>query len=251
MKSNQLLVLFILLVVYALAAFLSYAFFIDQLAAVTGAPLPDLGVSNAVLGLANAGIILVGYGAVGLAGRWFARKLDWPGIYRESGSWREWFLVPLLLGAGCGLALVLGDLIFAPINDLGSFPHPAFPASLLASISAGIGEEIVFRGFVLGLWAWLLTWALKRFNGQEAAFWIANLVAALAFGAGHLPGLMYLLNLSSPGALPPVLLAEILLLNGLVGIAAGLQYRRSGLVAAAGVHFWTDIVWHVLWGVIN
>jgi hypothetical protein len=25
------------------------------------------------------------------------------------------------------------------------------------------------------------------------------------------------------------------------------RYMRDGLVAAMGVHFWTDIIWHVIW----
>jgi len=26
---------------------------------------------------------------------------------------------------------------------------------------------------------------------------------------------------------------------------------KDGLVAASGVHFWTDMVWHVLWGLFG
>ena len=29
--------------------------------------------------------------------------------------------------------------------------------------------------------------------------------------------------------------------------AAGERYMKDGLVAAAGVHFWADIIWHVVW----
>jgi hypothetical protein len=43
---------------------------------------------------------------------------------------------------------------------------------------------------------------------------------------------------------------EIFLLNGIVGVAAGEQCRKSGLIAAVGAHFWTDIFWHVLWGLL-
>jgi hypothetical protein len=120
MNRKQLLVFLVLLVIYALCAFLTYALFGDQLATAVGVPMPDLGVSNAVLGLANAGIILVLYGILGLVGYWFARKLDLPGIFSEDGNWRRWALIPLGLGALCGLVLIGGDLIFAPTNDFGS-----------------------------------------------------------------------------------------------------------------------------------
>lgn len=248
MHRKQLTVFFILLGVYALSAFLTYAFFIDQLAATAGIPMPDMGVSDSILGLANAGIVLVLYGILGLVGYWFARKLDLPGIFSEDGNWRRWILIPLMLGLICGVVLVIGDILFAAINDFGRFPHPTFPVSILASLSAGIGEEIAFRGFVFGLWGLILNWLLKRLNGRTVALWTANVIAALAFGAGHLGTVMVLTGATSLAELSPILLVEIFLLNGVVGIIAGERYMKDGLVAAAGVHFWTDVVFHVLWG---
>ena len=247
-NRKQLTVFFGLLIVYALSAFLFYVFFIDQITAMASVPMPDMGVSNAVLGLANAGIVIVVYGLLGLVGYWFARKLELPGIFSEDGNWRRWFIIPLLLGLVCGVLIVIGDLLFAPINGFGRFPHPAFPSSILASISAGIGEEIMFRGFVFGLWGLLLNWLLKRFTGRTTALWIANVIAALAFGAGHLGTVLVLTGASSPAELNPVLLGEVFLLNGLIGLIAGERYMKDGLVAAAGVHFWTDVVFHVLYG---
>jgi hypothetical protein len=235
MNRKQLTILLILLVVDALSAFLTYTFFVDQLAAVAGVPMPDLGVPDSVLGLASAGIVLVVYGLLGLAGYWFARKLGLPGIYREKGSWRGWFFIPLGLGLVSGVLLVLGDVLFAPINGFGRLAHPGFPVSILASISAGIGEEIAFRVFLFGLWGLILTWAFKRFNGRTAALWIANLIAALAFGAGHLGTIMALTGATSLSSLSPILLAEIFLLNGVIGLVAGERYMKDGLVAAAGV----------------
>jgi len=250
MHRKQLTVFFVLLTVYVLAIFVTYTFFIDELAASMGVPMPDTGMPDSVLGLVNAGIFLVLYGILGLLGYWFARKLDLPGIFSEAGNWRRWFIIPLLLGLVGGVLLVVGDLLFTPINGVGRFPHPPFPVSILASLSAGIGEEIVFRGFVFGLWGLLLNWLLKRFNGRIAALWIANLIAALAFGAGHLGTVLVLTGASSLADLSPVLLIEVFLLNGIIGLVAGERYMKDGLVAAAGVHFWTDIVFHVIWGLL-
>lgn len=250
MNRKQLAMLLVMIAIYALSAFLTYAFFIEQMAAMAGVPMPDMGVSNAVLGLVNAGIYFVAYGILGLAGYWFTRKLALPGIFSEDGNPRRWFLIPFLLGLVCGVLLVLGDLLFAPINGFGRFPHPPFPSSILASITAGIGEEIIFRGFVFGLWGLLLNWLFKRFNGRTAALWIANVIAALAFGAGHLGTAFMLTGVSSIAELGPVLLTEIFLLNGFVALVAGERYMKDGLIAAAGVHFWTDIVFHVIWGLV-
>jgi membrane protease YdiL (CAAX protease family) len=248
MYRKQLTVFLIMLVVYAFCAFATYAFFTDDLAAMSGVPMPDMGVSNAVLGLANVGIVLVVYGIVGLIGFWFACKLGFPGIYSEDGNWYRWFVIPLVLGLVCGGFVVIGDLIFAPINGFGRFPHPQFPLSIIASLSAGIGEEILFRGFVFGLWGFLLNWLLKRFNGRTVALWIANFIAALAFGAGHLGTILVLTGASSLAELSPVLLAEVFILNGIVGLVAGERYMKDGLVAASGVHFWADAVFHVIYG---
>jgi membrane protease YdiL (CAAX protease family) len=144
----------------------------------------------------------------------------------------------------------IGDLLFAPINGLGRFVHPPFPVSILASMTAGIGEEIMFRGFVFGLWGLILNWLLKRFNGRTVALWIANIIAALAFGAGHLPTLFFLAGASSFAELNPVLLAEVFILNGAIGLVMGKRYMKDGLVAAAGVHCWADVVFHVIWGFV-
>lgn len=249
-SRKQLTVFAVLLVVYALCALFTYTFFTEQLTATTGIPMPDMGISNAVLGLANAGIVLVVYGLAGLAGYWFARKLELPGIYSEDGNWRRWVLTPFLVGLACGIFVVILDLVFAPINGYGRIVHPEFPLSILASLSAGIGEEILFRGFVFGFWAFLLHWLLKRFHGRTAALWIANVIAALAFAASHLGTMLVLTGAFSLTELSPNLIVEIFILNGVIGLIAGERYMKDGLVAAAGVHFWTDVVFHVLWGLL-
>ena len=250
MNRKQFTIFLTLLVVYAFCIFATYASFADQIAVSAGAPMPELPASPVVMGLASAGIYIVIYGLLGWAGFWFAKKLELPGIFSEGGNWRRWFFIPLLLGLACGVALTVGDLIFAPINGFGRFVHPPFPMSILASITAGIGEEIMFRGFVFGLWGFILNWLFKGFKGRTTALWIANIIAALAFGAGHLPAIYYLTGASSPAEMNPVLLAEIFILNGVIGLIAGERYMKDGLVAAAGVHFWTDVVFHVIWGFI-
>lgn len=248
MNRKQLRVFVTLLVVYAFCAFATYAFFTDEIAATAGIPMPDQGAPAWVLGLANAGIVFIAYGLLGWAGYWFARKLGLPGIFSEDGNWQRWLVTPALFGLISGVLVVIIDLVFAPINGFGPLVHPAFPLSILAALSAGIGEEILFRMFVFGLWGLLLNWLLRRFHQRNLALWIANVLAALAFGAGHLGTVLFLTGASSPAGLNPALLAEIFLLNGIIGVAAGQRYIKDGLVAAAGVHFWTDVVFHVIWG---
>jgi membrane protease YdiL (CAAX protease family) len=249
MHRKQFTVFFILLVIYALCAFLSYTFFIDQLTASVSTPIPKSNIPPVILGLANAGIVVVLYSLFGLGGYWFASKLGLPGIFSEDGNWQRWFFIPLLLGLVCGGLLVASDVLFAPINGFGRLPHPGFPVSILASLGqGGIGEEILFRGFVFGLWALLLNWLFKRFHGRTAALWIANVIAALMFGATHFASVLILTGASSLADLSPALIVEVFLINGIIGIVAGQRYMKDGLVAASGVHFWADMVWHVTWG---
>jgi len=241
------------MLVYALLALVTYMFVpLEQLVPPTQTvPASALSIPRWQLGLVSAGMILVVYGLLGFAGYWFACKLELPTIYRERAGWRAWFLWPMLLGFGLGIILVIVDHLCAIASSSKGFPHPAFPLSVISSATAGIGEEILFRAFVMGLWAFLVNLLLRRRKCMRAALWIGNIIAALAFSAGHLPGAMILLGVTSPAEIPVLMLVEGLILNSLVGLVAGERYMRDGLVAAMGVHFWTDIVWHVVWPLLG
>ncbi|MDP7112227.1 MAG: hypothetical protein QGH45_09695 [Myxococcota bacterium] len=57
-------------------------------------------------------------------------------------------------------------------------------------------------------------------------------------------------EVDSIAELPPVLLVEIFVLNGILSLFAAWGLRRSGLLAAVGMHFWCDVVMHVVWGAL-
>ncbi len=99
---------------------------------------------------------------LGLIGYWFAHKLGMPKVFREGAGWRDWFAWPMLFGLGLGAILVIVDRFFSGALSWSGFPHPQFPLSLTASAAAGIGEEILFRSFVMGLWAFLINLILRR-----------------------------------------------------------------------------------------
>jgi membrane protease YdiL (CAAX protease family) len=246
MKRNQILILLAMLILYAVCAFFSYMMMANQ----ANTANQFTGMSAAWIGLINAAIVLVAYGLIALGGYWLSGKINLPGIFSPEGGWKRWVVIPMFIGLGGGLFLVVGDLLFAQINGVGKFPHPAFPLSILSAITAGIGEEILFRGFVLVLFTFIFNWIFKRLEKPLAPFWIANILAALIFAAGHLPTAMYLTGATSITQLNPIMLLEIFVLNGAIGVLAGERYKEDGLVAAAGVHFWADMVFHVLWGLV-
>ena len=55
-------------------------------------------------------------------------------------------------------------------------------------------------------------------------------------------------NLGTMGQIPGTLLAGIVLLNGLLSLFAAFWPRKAGFLAVVGIHFWTDILWHVIYG---
>jgi membrane protease YdiL (CAAX protease family) len=246
---KQLIALGMFLAVYALLVALTYLLTpLDQLVPL-GQSMPESLITTPRWQLAalNAAIVLAAYGLLGMAAVWFSIRLQLPAIYRAGAGWQSLLVRPMLFGLALGVALVIGDRLFALLGSTRGFPHPAFPLSVLASGAAGIGEEIMFRGFVMGAWAWIFDFVLRRWNGRQAALWISNGLAALAFSALHLPTAMILLNVTSPAAIPAPFLAELFVLNGLMGLVAGELRMRDGLVVAMGLHFWADVVWHVVW----
>jgi hypothetical protein len=207
------------------------------------------------LALANGAIILVVYGASGTLGIRLARGLGLPAVYRPGAGWARWLGLPLMIGLACGAFLVAVDLAAQRFGDFAGVPHPPFPASVVASFTAGVGEEIMFRLFVMCLWLAMLRWVFARLlpgrDTRPAAFWLANAVAALAFTFAHLGTAMAITGAAGPADLPPVLLVELVAINGSLGLVAGAAFARDGLVAAAGVHFWADVVWHVIFGALG
>ncbi len=257
-RRRQLLTLAGMVGLYALAAF---CYVLMPGGALDPSSLQSLGIGSqgpnvapTVLALANAGIVLAAYNLLGLLGYWLSSKAALPGIFRPGAGWRRWVVRPLAIGAGAGVALVACDLAAQRLTGYPGFAHPVFPASIAASLAAGIGEEVLTRLVVLSLWAAILTWLLgKLFPGRPTrriALRTANVIAALVFAASHFPGLMMLAGVTSPAALPPAMLVEVIFLNAFLGILAGEALIADGLVAASGIHFWADIVWHVIYGLV-
>jgi hypothetical protein len=249
---RQLWLLALLIVTYLLAA-VGYVYLAPQFAA-TGAGIPGTSLTRGQLALANGAIILVLYSAVALAGWWLAARVQIPAIAAPTLTLGRWLRGPLLTGALAGVIMVVFEQVMQRWFAAPSIPHPEFPSSLLASYSAAVGEEVIFRLFLLSLWALLWTQALKHFSPSARtrvyALAIANGIAAVSFALAHLGSAMVLFGVTSPAELAGVTLVELLVLNAIIGLVAGQSFIRHGLVAAAGVHLGADLIWHVVYGLL-
>jgi membrane protease YdiL (CAAX protease family) len=174
-----------------------------------------------------------------------------------------WGQLPRIAGLAAGIGVVgaaviamLDQFVFNPylleaaesagvdLANAGALtPSPLH--GFFLSFYGGITEEVLLR---LGVFS-MLAWLISRIPGARAedgrptlaTFWIAGALAALLFGAGHLPTAI---ALGIAGT--PLLVARIILLNSLLGIAFAWLYWTRGLEAAIISHFAADIILHVL-----
>ncbi len=219
----------------------------DFLGATANQQLP---ASKPVIAVVSALTMLLLYGGLGYLGLRLGQKLHFPNLWDEDSSWNERLFRPGIVGVLVGLFFIIVDTVFSHFQPLGPLQHPPFPTSLIASLSAGIGEEIIFRLFFISFWVWLISSVIMKGGAQNVIFWIVAIFSAIIFALGHLPSVVMMYHLQSMSSIPIMLLFEIFLLNGVVSIAAAHYFQQVGFLGAVSVHFWCDIVWHVIWGVI-
>lgn len=120
--------------------------------------------------------------------------------------------------------------------------QPAAWKGFLASFYGGIAEEIQLRLFVMSLFMWIGSFISRTSDGKptSAIFWIANILAAVLFGLGHLPMTGLLVPIT------PLIVMRAVVLNSLVGVVCGWLFWKRGLESAMIAHFSADLVLHVL-----
>lgn len=165
--------------------------------------------------------------------------------------------ISIVLGLIAGAVIILLDVyVFQPmlLKEFGEQINNATQSSIkppvwqgfLASFYGGITEEILLRFFFMSLLAWLGSFIIKPVDGKTnvTVLWIANILAAIMFGVGHLPTAAAIFPVMST-----LVVIRIILLNSLGGIIFGWLYQTRGLESAMIAHFSTDIVLHVLFAV--
>ena len=112
-----------------------------------------------------------------------------------------------------------------------------------AILYGGVIEEIMMRLFFMTLVVFVLwkLFAKKEEKPTTAILIVANVIAALVFGIGHLPATLDVLGSS------PMILARCILMNGAFGLLFGYLYRKYGLryamLAHAGCHIISKLIW--------
>jgi membrane protease YdiL (CAAX protease family) len=175
---------------------------------------------------------------VGLGAPWL-RAL----VFRRPRSAQAWWQAAAC-GALAACVVLAMDPLFAPYMPKMLSTPPAAGAQVhalagfFASFYGGIAEEVQLRLFLVTL----LAWGMCLFNGGRSLRWhlvLAVVLAAIAFGAGHLPAAAKVWPLDA------IVVARTVLLNAIAGLVFGWFYVRHGLESAMLAHFCADLVLHV------
>lgn len=171
--------------------------------------------------------------------RWFYRRPAESGLKNEA-------LTPFLAGVAlAALLLIIFYTFFLPrIPEWPMGVEAAIPIwkRLLACLYGGINEEIVARLFALSLILWLLRKIARQQSPQASPviFWIANVIIAGLFAAGHIPAAKVFLPIT------PLVLTALVTLNGVSSLLFGYLCWKRGLEAAMLAHLSTDFMLHVV-----
>ena len=141
-----------------------------------------------------------------------------------------------------GIDYLFSIFIKAETTAQSAHVSPPIWQGFLASFYGGINEEVIMRLFLMTSLTWLFFKVKGNREGKPTDFdmWLAIIIAAFLFGAGHLPLAATLTRLT------PLVIMRVILLNGVGGIIFGWLYWRKGLESAMLSHFSADIILHVI-----
>ena len=185
------------------------------------------------------------YAAVcGFFGYILAAKL---GLWRPIRFEKAQTVKTAILALGMGLVFSLDYWTFGKLipqiadSYTAGISVTAFAASVLYG---GIIEEVMLRLFILSLIAFIV-WKLffrKNESVPTGVLVAANIIAALAFAAGHLPA-----TIMTFGEPTPLILFRCFFLNGGFGFVFGWLYLKRGVHHAMLAHAICHIVSKVIW----
>jgi len=205
----------------------------------------------------NMVIVLFLYGLLGLYGIKIGREFKLPGIWPDQYPGFSYWIEPALLGFLLAALYIFLDLSFAPLHNLGYLPQPEMPEAILVVLISALSGELLFRLFLIPFGAYLIVLLWRKFGGIgletkdriiKRIFWPLAGASGVIYVLSYLPNLVYSYGGESLSNLPGLLLVQLLLMYGSLGMLAAWQYKRHGFLAAVQVHFWAALFWHIGWG---
>lgn len=216
--------------------------FSDEIVAQAIAQVGSKEILVIVTGLQTALYALV----CGFVGYILADKM---GLIKSFKITKKPLFMTLAVSVAGGIFFSLDHWIFGSfIDGIQSANKASLTVSgVIASILyGGIIEEVLMRLFFMSLIAFVI-WKLfarkySKDNIPTAVFLLANVIAALAFAALHLPA-----TVSIFCGLTPIIVFRCFLLNGSFAIIFGELYRRYGILYAMMSHGVFHIVSKLIW----
>lgn len=238
---------------WAVLAGLSAAAVVPYLAQLMPDKFAKLPLSLPVIALLQGLQSFVLIGAMALLGLRMGHRVGlgspllhgWINLRRKA----DWHALQPLRAVALGTAAALLVIALAAALDpmLPPMLNPPAAASagnsalngLLASFYGGIAEELQLRLFLMTLLVWIVA-RLRDRMPDHRVYWAAIVIAALLFGAGHLPAAQQIWGLDA------LVVFRTIALNAIAGLAFGWLYWKRGIEMAVLAHFSADIVLHVM-----
>ena len=171
-------------------------------------------------------------------------------------------VVAVVLGLAAGFSILAFDAFLSLLAQSASgipgvpaYPVPGMPAEpepgartliltpwqgLLASLYAGVVEEIILRLFLMSLAVWALVKLTKKARPTSSAIWTGLALVALVSGLVHVP------LMASFAAMSSFLVLRFWLLGIAPAFLYGWLYWKKGIAAAMIAHFTADFFIFVL-----
>lgn len=173
------------------------------------------------------------------------------GLYKPFALCKKGMLSSLAVGIFTGVLLGIDHFVSGAVYpEIQNVNTSSFSLSgVIASILyGGIIEEVMIRLFFMSLIA-LIIWKLffRKYSANnipQKVYIIANIVAAFAFAAGHLPA-----TIGMFGELTPYLLIRCFALNGIAGYLFGELFRKHSIGYAMIAHATAHIVKFIIFAI--
>ena len=196
--------------------------------------LQEQGVTAEMLTLSGAVQYGILYGVIlAAAGLIISKKV---GLWKEFRFDKNAAASTAIITIIAALCLFPGDkLIFGSFNSWVNDQYnvsPGVPKIIAGLLVGGVIEEVMMRLFFMSLLVLIISklFCKNEKNIPVRVFAAANMISALLFAAGHLPGTMAMT------ALTPLLLFRCFLFNGGLGLCFGWLYRKYGISYAMTAH---------------